>query len=266
MKSDRTVLVVLAHPDDENGMGGTLARYASEGVRVVLACATRGEVGTIFDPTLATPETIASVREQELHCSCAALGIELPLFLDCGDGAVRECSDVALEKVVRLVRQLRPQIIISFGPDGIYGHPDHVAVHHLATKAWGVAGDPATFPEQTAEGLAPYAPARLFYRELPQSLIDRWRQFADLTVELNGAILPIAGVPDEKMSAVMDVTPMVVQKATASACHRTQMNPNSPMRAMPEGTERQFMNMEHFVLGGGTPLPPGISSDLFAGL
>jgi len=260
-----TLLLIQAHPDDENGIGGTLARYAAAGVRVMLACATRGEVGTIFDPTLATPQTIAGVREQELRCSCAALGIEPPLFLKCADGAVRECGDVALEEVVRLVRQWRPQVLLSFGPDGIYGHPDHVAVSKLATRAWKMAGDPAAYSQQVAAGLAPYAPARLFYFELPASIIAIWSRYADLTVELNGEVLPIRGVPDAEITLKLDVARFADQKATASACHRTQMNPNSPTNAMPAEAMEQWRRWEHFVLAGGRPLPAG-ADDLFAGL
>lgn len=260
-----TLLLIQAHPDDENGIGGTLARYAAAGVRVILVCATRGEVGTIFNPSLATPETIAGVREQELRCSCAALGIEPPLFLACSDGAVRECGDAALEEVVRLVRQWRPQVLLSFGPDGIYGHPDHVAVSKLATRAWKLAGDPSAFPQQLAAGLEPHAPARLFYFELPASVIAVWSQFADLTVELNGEILPIRGVPDAEITLKLDVSHYAEQKMTASACHRTQMNPNSPINAMPAAATEQWTRWEHFVLAGGPPLPAG-TDDLFAGL
>jgi len=265
MEDSATILVVLAHPDDENGMGGTLARYASEGVRVVLVCATRGEAGTIFNPALATPETIAVVREQELRCSCAELGIEPPRFLDCSDGAVRECSDAALERVVALVRELRPQALITFGPDGIYGHPDHVAAHQLTTRAWQAAGNAAVFPQHRARGLLPWQPARLFYFALPTSLIKLWGQYGDLTVELNGKRLPITGVPDEQISLKLDVAPFLERKRRAWACHQTQMNPNAPLRQLPEELLERWQRWEHFVLAGGKPLPAG-SADLLAGL
>jgi LmbE family N-acetylglucosaminyl deacetylase len=257
------MLVILAHPDDENGIGGTLARYAAEGVRVVLVCATRGEAGTIFNTDLATPETIAQVREQELRCSCATLGIEPPRFLDCGDGAVRKCTDAALERLVRMMRLLRPQIVITFGPDGIYGHPDHVAVSRLATQAWEMAGDSSAFPQHEDAGLTAYTPSRLFYFALPASLIAGWSRYANLTVELNGETLPIRGVPDEEITLALDVTPYLEQKLTAAACHRTQVNPDSPMNAIPQAQRMELARTEYFVLAGGDPMPRR-TRDLFA--
>ncbi len=259
----QVILVILAHPDDENGIGGTLARYAAEGVRVVLVCATRGEAGTIFNADLATPATIAQVCEQELRCSCATLGIEPPRFLNCEDGAVRQCSEVALERVVRMMRLLRPQIVITFGPDGIYGHPDHVAISRLTTRAWELSGDSDAFPQHEEAGLTAYRPGRLFYVALPASLIAGWSRFTDLNVELNGESLPFRGVPDEEITLTLDVKPYLEQKLTAAACHRTQVNPNSPMNAIPMDKRRELARSEYFVLAGGDPLPRR-ARDLFA--
>ena len=155
--------------------------------------------------------------------------------------------------------------LLSFGPDGIYGHPDHVAVSKLATRAWEVAGDPAAFPEHRAAGLQPHAPARLFYFELPASVIAVWSQYADLTVELNGEVLPIRGIPDADITLKLDVAAFAAQKGAAWACHRTQMNPDSPLNEMPAEALEQWQRWEHFVLAGGQPLPAG-ADDLFAGL
>jgi len=263
MRITPVLLVVLAHPDDENGMGGTLARYAAEGARVVLVCATRGEAGTIFNPDLATPATLAQVREQELRCSCATLGIEPPRFLDCSDGAVRDCSEAALERVVRLMRLLRPQIVLTFGPDGVYGHPDHVAVSRLVTLAWKKAGDPEAFPQHEDAGLTAYTPMRLFYFALPASVVAGWSRHVDLTVNLNGETLPIRGVPDEEISLTLDVAPFLEQKRAAAACHRTQIDPQSPLNNLPAAEQAQFARFEHFVLAGG-PALPARAKDLFA--
>ena len=265
--SQRTLMMVGAHPDDESIIGGTLARYAAQGVRVIVVAATRGEAGTIFDPSVATPDTIAQVREQELRCACEVLGAEPPRILSCADGAVQLCEEAALEPLVRLMRQERPQVVVTFGPDGIYGHPDHVAVSRLTTRAWHLAGDPTAFPAHFAEGLAPFQPARLFYFGLSRSTVEHWKQYADLKVELNGQLLEFAGIPDEQITLSLDNTPYLEQKLRAWACHRSQANPNAPRQRMPEEEQRRFMAIEHFVLAAGVPLDPSRQGyDLFAGL
>lgn len=267
MQRERVMLVVVAHPDDESIIGGTLARYANEGIRVELITATRGEAGTIFDPSVATPENIAQVREEELRCACEVLGIQPARFLACGDGAVRECSENALEPIVRVIREERPQVVVTFGPEGLYGHPDHIASHALATMAWEQAGDPDAFPQHMAEGLSAYQPARLFYFVLVQSMVERWRQHADLAIDLNGETLQITGVPDEQITVSFDVSRFAERKATAWACHRSQTNPNSARNEMAEDDERAWMETEHFVLAGGRELvQERDGADLFGGL
>lgn len=267
MDDRRVMLMIVAHPDDESIIGGTLAHYAAQGARVALLTATRGEAGTIFDPSVATPENIAQVREEELRCACEILGIEPPRFLACDDGAVRDCSDNALEPMVRVIREIRPQIVVTFGADGLYGHPDHVAVHRLATLAWQGAGDPNIFPQHSAEGLEPYGPARLFYFGLSQSMVERWQQHADLTVDLDGDLLQITGVPDDEITLSIDVMAYAEKKAGAFACHRSQMNPDAPRNGMTEEDERAWLSIEHFILAGGSEFVPGRDgNDLFGGL
>jgi len=267
MENERIMLVVVAHPDDESIIGGTLALYADAGARIELITATRGEAGTIFDPSVATPENIAQVREEELRCACEVLGIQPARILDCGDGAVLDCTDSALEPVVRTIREARPQVMVTFGPDGMYGHPDHIASHRLATTAWEIAGDPEVCPEHIDEGLEPYQPARLFYFGLKQSLVERWRQHADLNVNLNGESLQITGVPDDEITVTFDVSAFAERKAAAWACHRSQRNPDSARNEMTDEEERAWMENEHFILAGGQELMPARDGfDLFGGL
>jgi len=267
MDNERVILVVVAHPDDESIIGGTLARYADEGVRVELITATRGEAGTIFDPSVATPENIAQVREEELRCACEVLGIRPARILDCGDGAVLDCTDDALEPIVRTIREERPQVVITFGPDGMYGHPDHIASHRLATTAWEEAGDPNVYPQHIEEGLEPYQPARLFYFGLKQSLVERWRQHADLSVDLKGETLQITGVPDDEITITFDVSAFAERKAAAWECHRSQRNPDFARNEMTDEEQESWMESEHFILAGGQELVPARDGlDLFGGL
>ena len=139
----RSLLAVFAHPDDETfGGGGLLARYAAEGVRVSMVCAPRGEVGEISDPSLATRENLGEVRERELRDACRVLGIEEPIILGYRDSGMAGTSDNAnprafsqadqeevVEKVVEIIRRERPHVLVTFDPNGGYGHPDHIRIH-----------------------------------------------------------------------------------------------------------------------------------------
>jgi LmbE family N-acetylglucosaminyl deacetylase len=132
------VLAVFAHPDDEVLCGaGTLAMCAARGARVTLVSATRGELGPIASPELATRETLPQVRERELKASCAKLGITDVRFLGLPDAGVNWAAEDAgtVSNLVVLIRELEPKVVITFGPDGLYGHFDHEAIGELTTKA-----------------------------------------------------------------------------------------------------------------------------------
>src|SRR6266496_36642 len=124
------VLGVFAHPDDESFCaGGTLAKYAAAGADVMVVSATRGQAGQIRDARAATRRTLAQVRERELHDACTALGVQRALCLDYFDGTLREVGqDILTRHVAQIIRTFRPDLVITFGEDGAYGHPDHVAI------------------------------------------------------------------------------------------------------------------------------------------
>jgi len=135
-------MVVAAHPDDESlGFGGVLARYAAEGVETSLVTATRGQAGRYFGHPAGSPEhpgraALAEIRERELHAAAAVLGI--------GDVSVLDYEDAQLDRapvaeavaiIAQHIRRVRPQVVLTFAPDGAYGHPDHIAVSQLAVAA-----------------------------------------------------------------------------------------------------------------------------------
>jgi LmbE family N-acetylglucosaminyl deacetylase len=129
-----TLLAVFAHPDDESfAVGGTLAKYAAEGVEVVIVSATRGETGIRgVDASEA-----AALREAELRGAAAELGVSRVVFLGYPDGGLADIDpDGAVSRLMALLRELRPQVVITFGPDGISGHPDHVTVSRWVTAAF----------------------------------------------------------------------------------------------------------------------------------
>ena len=139
------LMAVLAHPDDESlGLGGTLAKYAAEGIATSLVCATRGERGWTGEPAAYPgPLALGRLREAELRAAADALGIADVALLDYLDGDLR-CADPteAVARIVAELRRVRPDVVVTFGPDGAYGHPDHVAISQLATTAVARAADP----------------------------------------------------------------------------------------------------------------------------
>ena len=138
--SDRlpVLLAVFAHPDDETFRpGGTLALLARAGVRVHVLTATRGEAGSCGDPPLCAPDELPAVRERELRCACAALGIEPPLLLDYRDGSLQQAdAETLIAQILAVAREIEPQVMLSFGPDGLSGHPDHIAIGRWASEAF----------------------------------------------------------------------------------------------------------------------------------
>ena len=163
------LLGVFAHPDDETFCaGGTFARYAKDGAEIMVVSATRGQAGQIRDANVGTRATIAAVREQELRTACGRLGVAHVRCWDYSDGALAEAGFPDLVgRVVQLIREFRPDIVISFGPDGGYGHPDHITISAATTMACRQAGDPDSYPGQVATGLTPHQPQRLYHAYFP---------------------------------------------------------------------------------------------------
>ncbi len=276
--NQQVLLAVFAHPDDETfSVGGTLSRYAQEGAQVTLVCATRGEVGEIADPALATPETLGQVREAELECAAKSMGVKQLLFLDYRDSGmagtpengdprafVNAPADEVVKRLVRIIRRLRPQVMVTFGPDGIYGHPDHVTIHRRATEAFYAAADPGRFPELGAAWQA----SRLFYAAVPCSMLGAMRQAllaaGEDTAELDR--MEAAGCPDENVQAMIDVSGTVEAKWEALNCHRTQFGPGNLFRRLPQEAMRRAISEEDFRLAWPGPRGEERLNDLFQGL
>jgi N-acetyl-1-D-myo-inositol-2-amino-2-deoxy-alpha-D-glucopyranoside deacetylase len=202
--SRQTLLAVLAHPDDESfGMGGTLALYASRGVDVHLVCATRGEVGEMSPELLKGFNSVAERREAELRCAAGILGLKGVHFLDYRDSgmpgspdnrhpralAAQPLDEVAAN-VVCYIRQLKPQVVLTFDPIGGYRHPDHIAIHRATVRAFEQAGN-RTFAPQS---LPVYAPERLYFHTMPHG-------FMKLAVK----ILPLFGRDPHKFGTNGDI-------------------------------------------------------------
>jgi LmbE family N-acetylglucosaminyl deacetylase len=147
------LMAVLAHPDDESlGFGGILAKYADEGVETFVVTATRGERGRYRgfsrdDPRHPGPQALATIREAEVRAAAAALGVCELSVLDYGDQQIdRADPREAIATIAGHVRRVRPDVVVTFGPDGAYGHPDHIAISQFATAAVVAAGSAFTVP------------------------------------------------------------------------------------------------------------------------
>jgi LmbE family N-acetylglucosaminyl deacetylase len=162
------LLGVLAHPDDESlGFGGTFAKYAAEGIDTYLVTATRGERGRFGVPgERADPVEVGRVREEELRSAAAVLRIREVSVLGFPDGAVDEVpATAAIRAIVSHIRRTQPDVIVTFGPDGAYGHPDHVAISQLTTAAivWAADSRYRIDDGSRADSLPPHRVAKLQY-------------------------------------------------------------------------------------------------------
>src|SRR5689334_4637743 len=144
MNQQFKLMAVLAHPDDESlGFGGTLAKYAADGVETYLVTATRGERGRFGSLGKGSdPVEVGRVREAELRAAAAVLGIREVSLLSYPDGAVDQVeATTAIRAIVSHIRRIQPDVVVTFGPDGAYGHPDHIAISQFATAATVCAAD-----------------------------------------------------------------------------------------------------------------------------
>ncbi len=265
------VLGIFAHPDDEGSSSGCLARYAAEGLRAYVACATRGDGvdAKISDPSLATRETLGQVRSAELACACEHLGLQPPIFLGYQDGEVDQVpTEEAARAVARLIRELQPQVVITHDPDGGYGHPDHIAVNAFTTRGFELAGD-----EGVDLGRPAFAPAKLYYTAIPRSFMEQVPAFRNRAADIRGQKLGFRGVADEQITTAVDITDWQKVKVEALACHRTQFEvdpatkmPKTFATSVPEDMRKVFFGHERFVLARSRLAPNGRESDLFAGL
>ncbi|MBV9329022.1 MAG: N-acetyl-1-D-myo-inositol-2-amino-2-deoxy-alpha-D-glucopyranoside deacetylase [Chloroflexi bacterium] len=280
MPEPRTLLAVHAHPDDECiSTGGILARYAAEGVRTVLVTCTDGAVGEISDPALATPENLAEVRSRELDESVRVLRVSRLVKLGYRDSGMAGTADnddprsfaqssfeEALERVVRVVREEQPRVVVTYDERGGYGHPDHVRAHRVAVAAFEAAGDAGRFP---AAGPA-WSASKLYYAVVPRSAMramgERMRAagieapFREIREDED---MPF-GVPDERVTTFVDVSKYIADKRASLVAHRTQMGADQFFMRIPESLFGDIFGRETFqrVVGSG-PVP---EDDLFAGL
>jgi LmbE family N-acetylglucosaminyl deacetylase len=235
----RTVLAIFAHPDDESlACGGTLARLSDAGARVILVCASRGEAGSISDPSLVPDGDLGQVRTHELREAAAVLGAAETIVLNHPDGDIR-WDDVPEfhAEIVMMIERYRPDAVITFAEDGLYWHLDHIGVHertYTAVRSLGAEAPP------------------LYFVTMPHGVM---REVVEAAHAKGGSppdssfwgIAPDAfGDAAKPPTFVIDVREWVARKLAALRCHRTQMGPNNPMAWINEEEARRWLGVEQF--------------------
>jgi LmbE family N-acetylglucosaminyl deacetylase len=279
------LLAILAHPDDESfGIGGTLARYVRQGVEVHLCTVTDGAAGAYDENMGRAGETpsLARLRREELECACQVLGVHLHTmdYRDSGmqgtpdnqhpDSLYQADLDDVAHRLVRIVSQTRPHVVITHDATGGYFHPDHIKVHQAVRRAWARLANAEAPSPLGAEGYDAWQPQRLYASAIPRSAL-KWLIFM---VRLRGqdarrfgqnhdVDLTRVGIPDQEIQVRLDVGRYVRVKEEASACHRSQGGAGA-QRWLPAFLRRRFMRYEFLV----QLEPPGAGPhrDLFEGL
>ena len=267
MSDTLKLMCVLAHPDDESlGTGGTLAHYAASGVETYLVTATRGERGRFGDVEPRPPiEVVGAEREKELRAACAALGVKELSLLDYIDKDLDQANPVeAIGKIVAHLRRVRPQVVITFAPDGAYGHIDHIAISQFATAACVCAADPS-FDPGSGE---PHRVAKLYYIAWPQNKWDAYQSaFKDLTFTIDGVVRRVTPWPDWAVTTVIDTREHWPTVWKAVCCHKTQIKIFERLERLPESEHKGIWGKQEYYrvyshVNGGRQR----ETDLFEGL
>lgn len=292
---DRRVLLVHAHPDDETiGNGATMARYVAEGAGVTLLTCTLGEEGEILVPELAQlaadqADQLGGYRIGELRDAMAALGVTDWRFLG-GAGRYRDSGmmgtpanehprafwnadlDEATAHAVAVVREVRPQVLVTYDENGGYGHPDHIQAHRVAMRAVDAAADPAFHPELGE----PWQVAKVYWNAMPRSVVQSGidamaalgeKSMFDDIGDLDDVPFVVA---DDVVTTEVDARAYADRKDAAMRSHPTQITVDGPFFALSNNLGLEVMATEHYRLvrgerGPGSG-PRGWEDDLFAGL
>jgi len=284
--ADRRIIFVHAHPDDESiSTGATMAHYVVGGAHVTLVTCTLGEEGEIHVPDLAglaaaEADQLGGYRIAELAAACAALGVTDHRFLG-GAGRYRDSGmmglptnnhprcfwqadlDEAAGHLVEIMREVRPQVLVTYDPNGFYGHPDHIQAHRVSMRAAELAA---------AEG---FGPTKIYWTTVPKSVLE-----AGLVAFSESTDNPFEGVehvddfpfgtPDASIAARIDATDQHDAKVAALRAHATQIPPTSWLYAVAGSFGSEFMGVEYYTLEHGERGPGngphGWEGDLFAGL
>lgn len=251
-------MAVLAHPDDESlGIGGTLARYAGEGVRTFLVTATRGERGRHGESRAGSPAQLGALREAELMAASRVLGVSEVRVLDYPDGALDQVDPrEAAAGIAAHIMRVKPHVVLTFGPEGAYGHPDHIAISQLTTAAVMSAASAA------------YQVPKLYYIAWTKGKWDAYQAaLKKLIAKVDGVERQATPWPDWAVTTVIDTGSHWPVVWRAVSCHETQMSIYRNLEQLSGEHHRALWGYQEFyrafsLVNGGRKL----ETDLFEGL
>ena len=258
------LLAVFAHPDDETfSAAGVMAAATERGVPVTVISATRGEAGESAIADLDDPERLGVVRERELREAMRQIGVSDVRLLDYRDSGmagspsaedprafIRAPVETVAAGLASRIRSARPQAILTFGPEGLYGHPDHLHIHHVALRAIQLAADPSQTDGPTSE---PWQTPALYFAAFPRedmlALFDRPNSpLRSLPAEARANV----GTPRAQITHKINIRPWAERKQAAIASHRTQTAEGGPLSGVPPEVREWQLTDEYFVR---VPLP-----------
>jgi len=270
-----------AHPDDESiSMGGILASVAAAGTPVTVVTATRGEAGEIHNRQDADEvrDRLGEIRTAELISALKVLGVGEPVFLGYRDSGMmgapeNQHSDAfwradffeAVGRLVRIVREHRPEVVTSYDPFGGYGHPDHIQVHRIGTAAYWAAADVGRFPA-TDYG-EPWMPSKLYWATWSRDRMIKVRR--QMTSDLGAGVEadePSAGSLEGHITTTIDIGEVFDLKHQALLCHDTQFSADSWIRTLPSDVLRGFIGFESLTLVHSAVECAADDPNLFAGI
>lgn len=272
------LMAVFAHPDDETfGAAGVMAAAVERGVPVTVISGTRGEAGESSIPGLDDPERLGVVRERELREAMRQIGVSDVRLLGYRDSGmagsplaehplafVRVPVETAAARLAPHIRSVRPHVILTFGPEGLYGHPDHLHMHHIALRAIQVAADPSHKDRGASE---PWQTPALYFAAFPRedmlALLDRPNSpLRSLPADARANL----GTPQSEITHTIDIKSWADSKRAAIASHRTQTAEGGPLAGIPPEIREWQLLHEYYVRA---PLPwsspeVDVASDIIA--
>ncbi|HEV2217917.1 MAG TPA: PIG-L family deacetylase [Candidatus Dormibacteraeota bacterium] len=268
-----TLLLVHAHPDDEAiSTGGVMLKARADGHRVVLVTATRGEVGEIYnmDEAASRPH-LGEIREKELENAARILRVNRGEFLEYRDSGMvgtsdnenpasfhKAALDEAAGRLVKILREERPDVVVTYAEDGQYGHPDHIKAHRVTVAAL----------DQMLSASESWTPKKLYYPAIPRSLMEAFMEQLpeEQRQQQQASTIQITGTPDELVTTRVDVSPYVARKHEAFKAHISQNDPNSWFATMQDQIFEVAFGTEYYQLARGKPGMELPEDDLFAGV
>jgi LmbE family N-acetylglucosaminyl deacetylase len=267
--TDLKLLAIFAHPDDESmGMGATLAKYSAEEVVTTLVCATRGERGW-FGPEEQNPGpgALGQIREAELRHAAETLGMRAVHFLDYIDGDLDKANHAeAISKIVMYIRQTKPHVIVTFPPDGNYGHPDHIAIGQFTQAAIVCAADASYVDPQN---LPAHRVSKLYYMVDAENFINFIAPFmGDMSFLVDNQLRGEVAWKEWMVTTRIETSAHCVVALRAIKCHESQLATIGALIELPEEMAAQVLALQgtfyraFSLVNGGRK----VETDLFEGL